>query len=548
MSAATVAAVATVAGTAYGAYSANKAGKDARKAAKNGNYTNQTTTSTPYGPTIDPRQQGLDAAMNLFNNYNPQFNPYRPKGGGPSKQTKSIANAIIQRGLNGSGVQNAAEGSLTNILGGLKTQATGNPNGLSYQDIVGSGAKRFANLPKDQAVAQANAFAKANPTSTLGQMYAKNIGQASGPDANGGLPNFDVNSSYNPMLTSLWNQGASSNPYLDQFLKSAINNPAFNGGDDSGGMGGGNGSSVGTLDAEGYLKDIANGKWLDQQNPYTQKLIDQINARATDAWSKTDYAAINSQANKMGRFGSLPWQELQASSADKLQQNLLQNATGIMQGEYDNERGNMMSAVHDLSGIDVSKLGEETKRMGLNQQNSQNRLASLLGAIGQYSGDQGRNQSYLGSLAGQYSNDLLSAQGLAPATNAMGLQGLQAAQGASHGIDAAQAAASERQRQYDIAKWNFDQNAPFARVDQLGQYINMFGGGYGSTNTEGTGNGAPYLGPSQAGMFLGGALQGGQTVNDLYHLYQAYQGGQVPRGGVVPPGTTYVGGQAGNIW
>jgi len=509
----------------YGAYEGHQQASAQRDAARRAGQPQTTTTSSePWGPTIPMRQEGLNAAMDLFRNYTPQFNPYRPGGGGPSAQTRSMADLLFNR-ANGTQLLGDTEGFLSNVLGGLNMSS--GPRGLNDADIKALNAKRFLGNSVG-----ANKFAQANPNSALGKKYLEL--QNSAPAGT-----IDAAGSYNPMLMQLWNQGAPQNQYLSSFLERYINDPAFIGQDDgSGSSSSGPELPVGMLSSEGYLNKVLGGEYLNQGNPYADALIDNISRKVRENYLTDAVPSVDSAANSRGRFGSGIWSDLRAKEDQNFQQTLGDLSTNVLFDQYTFERGQQGDASRTLAGLDVAKMNEEGSRFNsdraFNSQESSQHLAALLDAMGMYGQNQQFGSGYLGSLAQQYSNDLMSAAGLAPGVNQAGLSNIQAGMQASGQLDAARNAATQRQRAYDIAKWNFEQELPFNQLSNMGRFIDMFGGGFGTGQGTGPGQVIPYGGPSQAGAILGGALQGWQTGTDIYGLWNQYRG-QQGSGTSVPP-------------
>jgi hypothetical protein len=523
MCAATVATVAAVAGTAYGAYSSNQQAQAAKSAAKKGATTNQTTTTTqaPWDPTKDPRQLGLDEAVKLYQSGGPKFFPGRPSGGGPSAATTALANDVINRGKAGSPTAQAANSYLTSLFA--------NPQAEAPQGRPG------ANNP---------------------------LGARSSAGSSGG--GIDPNSTYNPELYSLMQQGAQDNPYLKAFLDANINtenNPGT--GSTPAGMGGpnpnnlsganmvfganGSATPVGAVGqnaafvSDPYIKDVLDGKFLNEGNPYTSGLVDQINAQITKAYNENQVPTINAEANAHGRFGSDTWAGLQANANGQFSQNLSTADSQVLQSDYESERARMMQALGLASGNDQAKMDDATKRAGIQasanssaagisaqlqaemDQHNIERQQNLLSAIGQYSGDTHANQSYLAGLAQQLSSDRTAALGAVPAISNLDMNDLQTALATQKGLDAQKAAAAANQRNYDMQKWNFEQQQPYNNLSNLGKYINEFGGGFGTTtsHTEGQ-NVVPMQTPSITGSTIGGALQGYQTGSDLGAAFQQW--------------------------
>jgi hypothetical protein len=466
----TIIAAATAATAAYGAYDAHQQGSAARRAAQRGSTATQTNESTPWGPTVPLRQAGLDQALNLFNTNTPQFHPYRPGGGGPSREQRNIAQQIIQRGRNGTPLQHSAE--------------------------------QFAQ------------GALTNPQMRNGQFQG-------------------VGNTHNPMLYQLWNEGAPENSYLTSFIERMMS-------EQSGAPKPGS-REVGDLSSEKYLREILDGKYLNQGNPYADSLVDNISRKVRENYLESEVPEANAYANANGRFGSEAWQGLRTRAADKLQTNLGDIANEVLFGQYQFERGQQGSALNTLAGVDVAKMNEESQRYNADVATQDQGVARLLQALGMHSNDQQFGRSYLGSLAQQLSADRLGVLGMTPAINNMGLQGLQSAQQASQQISQQQAAARERQRQYDIQRWNFNQELPYNQLGQLGRFIDIFGGGYGTNVSTGTQQGGGAQGPSNFGSIMGGALQGGQLATDIAGMWQRYQQQQAARRVQQPPANPYGG-------
>lgn len=552
MCAATVAAVTAIAGTAYGAYSSNQQAQAAKAQAKKGSQTDQTTTTTssPYGPTTGPRQTGLDEAMKLFNSGGPKYNPYRPTGGGPSAATTNISNDIIKRGLAGSPTAKDANSYLQSVFS--------NPTGPTAD-----GKKSFASMTD----ADVPAWAKASGVSGY-QDYLRSHPDAPGNKQFGDSPagNPDPNSTYNPELYKLMNSGAPDNPYLKQFLDKNINTENNPGAGDNGGTtipSGGGRSNMSGWGASGmvagpngsatpggaaakfvtdpYVKEVMDGKFLNEGNPYTQKLIDGINAQITKSYNENTVPTINASANAHGRFGSDTWAGLQANASGQFAQNLGTADSQVLQSDYESERARMMQAMGISSQDDIAKMNDATQRYGISSSAAASgaataaslqsaldehniaRQQNLLSAIGQYGTDQNQHNTYLAGLAGQLSSDRNAALAATPSISNLDLNDMQTALGTQKGLDAARNAAAGNKRAYDINKWNFEQNAPYNNLSNLGKFINEFGGGYGTTesHTQGT-NVVPMNTPSVAGATLGGGLAGYQTGTDLGNAFQAW--------------------------
>lgn len=517
-----MAAIAGLVVAAYGAYSADKNAKDANKAMKSGGYTDQTTTTTPWEPTLPLRNQGLNDALDLYKNYRPQFHPYAPgKSGGGGGGGKGIGGGGAGTFGGYTADQLTQNPALVDKLG---------PSAQNKWKMYQGGGGTDASIPKPSQAKQVddaiiNRGLEGTPLSNTAEEFARNT--LNGPSRTDS-GEIDTSTAHNKYLYDELEKGA---PGTSQYLKDFIERR----------MAGGNTASsdpsmqdVGELSSEKYIREILDGKYLNEGNPYADKLIDSITRRMQESHNNNEASAINAAANARGRLGSEPWANLQSRAMDSLQRNIGDVTASTLYDVYNSERGNQMSALSGLAGLDVAKMGENSRRAGMrageDSAYDNTTLDAILGEAA--AGAEGR--SYFADLIGQLSGDKLNTLNMSPEIDGMGRDDLMAAKGVTAAnqarqdkLDAQRAARrardAEMRRQYDIDKWEFEQNEPFRNLDYLAKYQDLFGGGFGSTHTEGR-NVVP-MGPGvdRTAASIGGAMQGWQMGNDIYGAYKQWQ-------------------------
>jgi len=278
------------------------------------------------------------------------------------------------------------------------------------------------------------------------------------------------------------------------------------------------------------------------QNPFLEQLIQsQIQGQA-DSFGRNVLPGIRGEAQQAGQIGGTRQGIAEGIAANDLT-TAIGNTTGQIYGNaFNTQAGLQGQAASDVLGAQNANQAAGIQAQGLNNQNYQQYIQSLLQGTGQYQSGLGQGlglgydaigtgTAQAGNLFGQGNSLQLQQQlqslGLIPgfqagslgqlgAVNQLGLQ--------QYGLDQAQIDALSEQ-------YYFNQNSPFNLLSQFQQYIS---GPYGST--VGNYSGSPY-----GNLFQG---QGGG-----YNPYGGY-GGYGGFGGYNPwgyGGNPYGGGySAGN--
>ncbi len=314
------------------------------------------------------------------------------------------------------------------------------------------------------------------------------------------------------------NQVAGFNPYQQQALgmqaqRGMYGSPVTQGAQ-AGAQATMGGQYFGQDPSSQYLSGIAGGQNVNPAMGMTQRTaeggflggspyLDETFGRASEAVSKrfqeTIAPGIAGRAVQGGRYGSPAYQRQQEGAQRALGESLGGMATDIYGGSYQRERGFQEQAQARLGGQYAQGVGQQIGAAG------------QIG--GQYAGERGRQMQAMGMAPGLAQQDYADISQLYGAGQAY--QGLE-----QQNIGA------------DMAKFNFEQQAPWTNLQN---YQGAIQGNYGGQQTT----------PSYGGNPMAGAAGGAMAGMGMYNMYQqsqkpqynpmaqqtyggGYQGGQQP--------------------
>jgi len=340
-----------------------------------------------------------------------------------------------------------------------------------------------------------------------------------------------------------------------------------NGGFNSFGMGanagpssGNSGDGVGPVGAAAYIKQILDGKYLNEGNPYRKKLVDQTSGDISRNFQREVIPGINDEFIGAGMFGSRPYSDALGKSTEGYTRELANNATAINEQDYNARMEDLMGALGLGTNMDISAAdraaqsassanataaGLAGQRAGIDSQERLARLGALQDAIGMGIGQRNSNLSGMGSLSGQFGQEQLAALGLVPDLTGMDIRDYSAAGGLSLGADQNRltrmrdaASASNARGGLQLQRDQFNAMLPWQQLGAYSDVINAMSGAYGSQSQAGQN------GSSQAAPFIspwGAAISGGIGGYQLYNQYQ--QGRSLSGGGTGGQGAQNYGSQ-----
>jgi hypothetical protein len=529
-----------VVGALAGAYSANRQAKAAKQAANS----KWESTSEPWGPTRDARIGGVNAANELWQNYN---------------------NSWKQGPQFGSAATNGAAATGTGG-GGKKRKGKGGGGGGRQQGISG----QMAGALRDRANAGHELYAPANQAAT-GLLAGQNELRDEGANMMRGFGQ----EGFNPYLDEAGQRfDEYENPYLKRFIEEELGFGDGSGGGGSrsssyrygggggGGVGGGGGSDANLVGAQKYLKDALDADPYAADNPAMQKMIDSASRRMREEYMETVVPGITSEWAGVGRYGGGLYADAQAQATGRFT-----NSLGDMIGsaEFQAYQDAMQRRQENLglaTSYDLGAMNDATQRAGMRSSGrasaaaaqaaaDRDRQQMLFQAIGAYGDDQRfgaeglmgaagllNNAQQFGSsgimgAADMFSRDQLGALGLIPSITGMDVRDMEAAFGAGNAMDQTgiQRGSLGIQRQglnlqAQQQRWAQDRAnraEPFEMLGRAGELYNTFGGGYGTQSGYGQGGYNP--GPGAAGGAMSGAMAGLGIANAMGYGYGGGGGG-----------------------
>jgi hypothetical protein len=525
-------------GVVGGAYSATQQSKAAKQAAKS----KWESTSEPWGPTRDARTTGINAANDLWSQYNNSW-----------KQGPQFGSAATN------GAPAATTGAATGGKKKRKGKGGGAGGGGKQQGISG----QMAGALRDRATGGHELYAPANQAAT-GLLAGQNELRDEGANMMRGFGQ----EGFNPYLDEAGQRfDEFENPYLKRFIEeelgfgdgsggggggsSSRSRPIYSGGSIqwAGNQGGENGDMVG---AKKYLQDALDADPYAADNPAMQKMIDSASRRMREEYMETVVPGITSEWAGVGRYGGGLYADAQAQATGRFT-----NSLGDMIGSaefqaYQDAMARRQENLGLATSYDLGAMNDATQRAGQGSSGAASAAAAqaaadrdrqqmLFQAIGAYGDDQRfgagglmdaagllNNAQQFGSsgimgAADMFSRDQLGALGLIPAISGMDVRDMEAAFGAGNAMDQTGIARSglgiQRQGlnlQAQQQRWAQDRAnraEPFEQLARFGDLTNTFGGGYGTQSGYGQGGYNP--GPGTAGGAMGGAMAGLGIANAM---------------------------------
>lgn len=295
---------------------------------------------------------------------------------------------------------------------------------------------------------------------------------------NGSELNNDAQSS----LQDIINGGSNPNADYSQFMNNnAPGNDLYN---------------QATSGGSGYNPSTSSGnfnQYMSGTNPHLDAMVDKSMNKVGDQ--------VNSLFSKAGRYGSEAHQ-------DTFTEGLGDVANSMYGAQYNNDRNRGLSAANSVSGIEQQDLSRQANQF--NQQNS-NLMQAGNAINNQYNTGQNTALNATNSQNSYGQNDLsrrLQAIGMAPGM----AQNDYADAGKLLGIGEVVEGYQNRENQDQMARWNFNQQQPFNRVNNYANLATQFGGMGGTT----TGNGTQTAPGNTWQQNAGNWLQLGQDVGGMF--------------------------------
>ena len=454
--------------------------KDAGKTTSGGPWYTDSTTS-PYPSAGGDLDAILEAARKL----------YGSQGGGGGRGVPGASSAATS--IADEARRRAFDSSLTDMAGGVAGQVGAGSGYNQFMDALAAGGTTAYYPGFDQFVAR-------GATGEFGQ-----------------------------------------DPFLEAFLGSEMGNLLGGGG--GGGVGGGGGSyrsgPVGGGDVGSYqfndsimspwLKDVLNGKWLDQNNPYMDEVIQGI---GSDYQTQQEDALRRLDAEAMGgnRYGGSTLALERSTSRRDMGEQLAQQIAQTRMAEYEAERSRMEDALGQLTSLEGSDMQRQAALGSARASAGASRYATdsaadtarrqmLVQALLGHSGDrlagfglagdlygtaltnEQKGLDLMGNMAALRSNDVLGLLGSIPGLEASRFTGLTAAGGLQDSIDAQNRAKAQWAAGANNRQWQNLQNWL--------QTVMPIAGTFGGTHSEGvTAPGMTNGGGNAAGNTLAGILSG----------------------------------------
>lgn len=117
----------------------------------------------------------------------------------------------------------------------------------------------------------------------------------------------------------------------------------------------------------GYLSDVLSGKYLDEQNPHLQAVIDRTTRNANAAFDE-QRSNLARASLAPGRLGSAAWTSAMGQQNQQFGQGLADALAQMQYGAYNDERGFQNAAAGIQQGRDQGIWSDLTQRYGIDEQ------------------------------------------------------------------------------------------------------------------------------------------------------------------------------------
>lgn len=478
---------------AYGAHQQNSAAGRANRGAGTVDITHRTD---PWGPSTPLREDMMGAASNLYHSRDDRW------GSGPPGLADSMGAGYGSPGAGAASANGGGRGGSRrrNAAGG--TPAGGGRN-------AGSGV----NSSTSQALAE-DLRRRAEAGHPL---YDDTTDYVSGT-----LAGHDTNQ-YRTEAAGMYRNLNDQNlqRYIDMLF--AGDTPGTVGG---GGGGVGGGGSYRGYDAGGgaadnppvgtakYIKEILDGKYLNEGNPAQQRMLDSMTRRIRDDFSTKTLPGINSEFAGASALGSNAFADAYRKATQGYTDSLADASTQVIYGDYNNRMADLMDATHTGASLDENAADNATARASAraasgasaygadraaSTQMSLARLSALGDAMGLSVDQTGRRAAGMAGLSDTFSGDQRNALALTPELTGMDIRDYEAAFGASHSMDTlseqararsaasgnARAALALQRRGMDFDEWRYSQEAPYMDLGRYADVVNAASGSYGTSSEYG---------------------------------------------------------------
>jgi hypothetical protein len=519
---------------------------------------NMTNTTSPYGPSTQPRQDIMAGIMNYLNTAMPQG--WDQPGGGAPGAAGTFGGYQNPAGAPGGAGGGGGGGGGGSGAGGPNAGFAGQ-SGPTQQSIAALLARGQAGDPmQGPALGFINQYLSGqDPNAYRAQTFQGLQGMAAG-QGNQNLSQF---------IAQLQ---AGNNPFGGK----ALAGPQIQ----MGGMPAGGGFAApvsgaafaAPVGAADYIKQILSGtgnlgSLFTQDNPAHQAMLDATTRDLQRQYATQTVPGVNQAAQGAGLFGSTMYQDALSKSAGQYSESLGGMVGKLNYDQYNQNLQDRLQALHEGAAMDTSAMSNQAQlaaaqisgsasagaayystnaqlaieQARLNQQAQLAGLSALAGGIGQQGQMQESGFTGMGNQANAYGGEQLGALGETPAISNMDIAGLQAAGQLSLGSDQARNSYIQSQLQNRAAmagislgrsQLGFAQQQYWNPLNQMGLASNVLEGltnPFSSTNQQGYNyGGSQPPNPLQQGIAgaLAGAGMGGQNGSiDLGKLWNSLFGG-----------------------
>lgn len=538
-------------GMLAGAAGSYLSAREANRGASGGGTVDLTTTNNPWGPSAPYRQFMMDAGGNALGmprqtgpNGQPMAGTYRPAGLADSPYY--TPGGTFQPG--GGAVAGAATPGGPRPRGG-----GGGGRGVPADGFQGQSDLTGGILGSLGARAQAG-----HPLYDPANQFTQDL-------LEGGQPNQYFDPTFD-RFSDLEND-----PYLQMYMDRmfAGDLPGAGGGGGGGwggtqmgGGGGGGGVGAGELTgAAGSIRDIVGGKYLDEGNPYRQRVQDASTRDIQRAFQEGVIPGINSEFAGSGMFGSSMYTDALGKAGGEYATSLADSIGGLNYADYNSRMEDVMTALgygtsYDTAALDRAERSSSAagaagaSRYNADLQAQLARSGLLLDAIQGHGALRQAGASGMGGLADMYGSGQLAALGMVPELSGLDIRDMGTAADLSISSDRAMnefradrgrervgmaGINSSNRNANNALAWQREQfYDPLMRLGMFGDLVNSASGPYGYQTEIGTDRRSQS--PSRVSPF-GQAISGGMAGWYAGRDMQGNYGSAPPSNGMYSMGT-----------
>ncbi len=528
---ATIAAVVGAAASAYGAYSQNQA---ARRGNRGAGMVDIAHENTPWGPSGPLREDVMGAASNLYHGRDPNDLP-------PGYAGLADGFSGTSRGATPAPGSRAARRNNRGGGGGGGRQAAGAAGG----GVNSASSTALAEDLRRRAEA-------GHPLYDDSTDYVSGV--LHGDDTNG----------YRTEAADMYRNLSDPNlqRYIDMLFDGEMPGSGSGGGGGGYGGGGGGGFSYSRGGGEAVdnapvgvakdLREILDGKYLNEGNPAQQRMLDSLTRRIKDDFQSEVLPGINSEFSGASALGSNAFADAYRQASQGYTDALGDASTEVIYGDYNNRMADIMDATHTGASLDMNAADNATARAnassaagasayGADRAASTQAMLARLGALGDAMGlSTDLTKARAGGMAGLselFSGDQRNALALTPELTGMDIRDLGTAFGATHGMDElsetargrsasagnARAALALQRQGMAFDQWRYLHEDPWNQLGNYGSLVDGMSDGYGLSRETGMDrrNASPMPFANVGSQALAGGLAG-------YSMGSNWGGGGAP--------------------